>query len=88
MKQPTVKILKALANPTRLGLVRQLAACPEGKSCDDLSAKFYLSQPTMSHHFIKLVEAEVVVEGKAGTQKSYVLNRQLLKKHGISVNKL
>jgi ArsR family transcriptional regulator len=85
----TVTVLKALADPTRLKLVRQLAACLTGeKSCGDLSAKTQLSQPAMSHHFTRLVSAGVVVESKTGTHKYYELNRELLAKCGIDANKL
>lgn len=77
-----VAVFKALADPTRLDLVRQLAHCSSAKSCD-LSSKAYLSQPAMSHHFSKLVSAGVVKQSKLGKEKSYELNRPLLKKCGI-----
>ena len=83
-----VRILKALADPTRLALVRQLATCPSGKSCEDLSAKSVLSQPTMSHHFQRLVEAGVVRQSKSGVTKNYRLNKELLQRSGINVHKL
>jgi DNA-binding transcriptional ArsR family regulator len=47
-----------------------------------------LSQPAMSHHFNKLVDAGVVSEEKRGTQKLYELNTALLKSIGIDVTKL
>lgn len=85
----TVTILKALADPTRLSLVRQLAKAPERtESCGVLSATACLSQPAMSHHFIKLVGAGVITERKAGKEKSYELNRQLLASCGIVPEKL
>lgn len=85
----TVAVLKALADPTRLKLVRQLAACPTGaKTCSDLSARSDLSQPAMSHHFSRLAAAGVVSEIKTGTHKSYELNRQLLERCGVNPDKL
>jgi ArsR family transcriptional regulator len=85
----TVGVLKALSDPTRLSLVRQLAQSPaREKSCGALSAKACLSQPAMSHHFSKLVGAGVVIEHKEGKQKSYELNRQLLSNCGIVPEKL
>jgi ArsR family transcriptional regulator, arsenate/arsenite/antimonite-responsive transcriptional repressor len=87
--QQTVTLLKALADPTRLQLVKDLGSCPTGvKPCSELSAKQHLSQPAMSHHFAKLVAAGVVSESKAGTQKQYKLNKELLEAHGIYVDKL
>ena len=84
-----VNLLKALADPTRLKLVRSLSACStHQKSCSDLSANADLSQPAMSHHFSKLAAAGVVSENKHGTKKSYVLNTRLLTEVGIDINKL
>jgi ArsR family transcriptional regulator len=85
----TVAVLKALSDPTRLDLVRQLAKTPSlSKSCGSLSAKACLSQPAMSHHFAKLVVAGVVLEHKEGKEKSYELNRPLLNRCGIVPEKL
>ena len=87
--EQSLLILKALADPTRLKLIKQLANCPKSeKSCESLSNKVDLSQPAMSHHFAKLVSAGVVLEQKIGTQKHYKLNFELIQKHGIDVTKL
>ncbi len=84
-----VKVFKALANPTRLKMVRELKSCPNSEeSCSHLSEKSILSQPTLSHHFNRLVEAGIVHETKFGTQKNYALNRQLLDSIGIDYKKL
>lgn len=85
----TIAVLKALADPTRLKLVRELAVSPAlSESCGKLSSKACLSQPAMSHHFRKLVSAGVVLEQKDGKQKSYELNRQLLANCGIVAEQL
>jgi len=85
----TITVLKALADPTRLKLVRSLASCPDSvKSCGDLSAVADLSQPAMSHHFTKLAAAGVVLESKEGTHKIYRLNDKLLSSIGIDIKKL
>jgi ArsR family transcriptional regulator len=85
----TIAVLKALSDPTRLKLVRELARDPaSAKSCGSLSADACLSQPAMSHHFAKLVGAGVVTEQKDGKQKNYQLNRELLNSCGITVDKL
>ncbi|MBI2592291.1 helix-turn-helix transcriptional regulator [Candidatus Saccharibacteria bacterium] len=87
-QDPTVKILKSLADPTRLGVVRRLSARPPGESTEVLCQKSLLSQPTLSHHLQRLVEAGVVSESKDGVVKSYKLNRALLERCGINVSKL
>lgn len=85
----SVVILKALADPTRLELVRDLARKPIGSgSCGELTAESDLSQPAMSHHFAKLVQAGIITEQKQGVRKFYRLNRQLLKRSGIDIAKL
>lgn len=85
----TLLLLKALADPTRLQLVKDLASCPTGsKSCGELSCEQALSQPAMSHHFAKLTTAGVVVESKIGTHKKYQINKELLAEHGIDPAKL
>lgn len=87
-----VEIFKALADPARLEIVRRLAkepdfipSCDVVKSCSNLSK---LSQPAMSHHFNKLVDANVLLENKLGTNKRYELNFDLLTKVGINPKKL
>ena len=47
-----------------------------------------LSQPTMSHHFHKLVASGVVLERKVGVEKYYQLNHELLERIGIDATKL
>jgi DNA-binding transcriptional ArsR family regulator len=85
----TVNVLKALADPTRLKLVRELADTPAlQESCGNLSKDACLSQPAMSHHFAKLVGAGVIIEHKEGKEKSYELNRQLLTDCGITAEQL
>ena len=89
----TTKVLKALADDIRLGVVRKLAATPDSaaKSCDLVSscASFLeLSQPTMSHHLAKLVDAGVLVEEKHGVSKRYQLDREYLAGLGIDASKL
>lgn len=87
--EQTVTVLKALADPTRLKMVRQLAGCKTGQeSCSKLSSHENLSQPALSHHFGKLVAAGIVSENKIGTSKEYSLNKNFLLKHGIDVTKL
>ena len=87
--QQTINVLKALADPTRLKLVRSLFKDSHGqKSCSDLSAKSCLSQPAMSHHFSKLATAGVISETKIGTQKTYILNNDFLNSLGLNIQKL
>jgi DNA-binding transcriptional ArsR family regulator len=86
--EQTINILKALADPTRLDIVRQLACDKQGTPCARVRDQSPLSQPTMSHHFSKLAEAGVILERKDGKEKIYEVNTSLLRDHGIDVAKL
>ena len=87
-----VNIFKALADNTRLDIVRRLRYETTGlPSCDLVSScsnETKLSQPAMSHHFGKLVDAEILVERKVGTEKYYQLNKELLESVGINYKKI
>lgn len=93
MKQDNiVAILKSLADETRLSVVRNLARNDNevvgSEIVTDCSAALRLSQPTMSHHFNKLVAAGVLIERKSGVEKFYRLNIELLTSIGIDTSKL
>jgi len=72
-----VEVLKALADVTRLSIVKELSQ--HGPlNCSELSDMFDLTQPTLSHHFKRLIEVDVIVAQKEGTHMIYTLNRKLL----------
>ena len=91
-KLNTATLFKALADETRLSIVRKLAAdgCEvPGSEIVASCAQFHqLSQPAISHHFSKLVAAGVLEERKKGTEKYYQLNSKLLVKSGIVPEKI
>jgi len=66
--------LKALADPTRIGIVNALARSPELCVCN-LTEAFGLSQPTISHHLKVLREAGLIEAERRGTWSFYRLNR-------------
>lgn len=88
----TAFILKSLADDTRLAIVRRLArdncAVTSGDIVQACGEFLKLSQPTMSHHFARLVQSGVVHERKQGTTKSYQLNYDVLASIGLDVTKL
>ncbi|MEK6224928.1 MAG: metalloregulator ArsR/SmtB family transcription factor [Chloroflexota bacterium] len=67
-----VKILQALAEPTRLAIVQQLASDGEVCACDFTDC-CGVSQPTVSHHLKVLREAGVVSSERRGTWIYYQL---------------
>src|SRR6185437_16916476 len=71
------KIFKALSDDTRIEIIRHVAKEKE-IACQELMKRFPLSQPTMSHHFNKLVEAGVLANRKDGVLWFYTLNTKYL----------
>lgn len=60
-------LFKVLADPTRLMLLSQIAACGcEAFSVNELTELTGLSQPTVSHHLKKLTEAGLVTKRREG----------------------
>jgi len=68
------RILKALADPTRLRLVSMVAAHDGGEACVcDLTGPLGLTQPTISHHLKVLVDAGIFTRDKRGKWAFYAL---------------
>jgi len=69
-------IFEALSHPVRrriLGLLK-----PGPMSAGELATHFDLSKPTLSVHFAKLKEAELVAVERQGTSLIYHLNLSIL----------
>ncbi|MEJ7748371.1 MAG: metalloregulator ArsR/SmtB family transcription factor, partial [Candidatus Limnocylindrales bacterium] len=60
-----IRLLSALADPTRMAIVRQLAADTETCACD-FTECCDVGQPTVSHHLRVLREAGVVTSERRG----------------------
>ena len=68
------RLIKALADPTRLRLVSMVAAHEGGEACVcDLTAPLGLTQPTISHHLKILVDAGIFTRDKRGVLAYYSL---------------
>jgi ArsR family transcriptional regulator, arsenate/arsenite/antimonite-responsive transcriptional repressor len=68
------RVLKALADPTRLRLVSMVAAHEGGEACVcDLTGPLGLTQPTISHHLKILVDAGIFTRDKRGVWAYYAL---------------
>ena len=70
---PDVRLLQALADPVRLEIVRQLAACDDAVCACDFVSCCTVSQPTISHHLKVLRDAGVVTSQRRGTNIVYTL---------------
>jgi ArsR family transcriptional regulator len=69
---PDVLLLSALADPTRLEIVRQLAAASGACACD-FSDSCGVSQPTISQHLKVVSDAGVEQSERRGTNIFYSL---------------
>jgi ArsR family transcriptional regulator len=63
---PDVRLLQAIADPTRLAILRQLSAAGATCACD-LTGCCGVSQPTTSHHLKVLREAGWIAGERRGT---------------------
>lgn len=63
---PDIRLLAALADRTRLAIVRELAGSSEVCACD-FSSCCDVRQPTVSHHLKVLREAGIIVGERRGT---------------------
>jgi ArsR family transcriptional regulator len=69
---PDIQLLAALADPTRMEIVRELAGSAEVCACDFTSC-CDVSQPTVSHHLRVLRDAGVVTSERRGNWVFYRL---------------
>lgn len=73
-----VKLLSALADTTRLQIVRMLSRFDEPLCVCEITPQFNLGQPTISHHLKVLRDAGLVNWEKRGLWVYYSLNRDAL----------
>lgn len=78
---PDIRLLGALADPTRLAIVRQLAAETETCACD-FTACCDVGQPTVSHHLRVLREAGIVTSERRGQWIFYRLSPDVAERLG------
>jgi ArsR family transcriptional regulator, arsenate/arsenite/antimonite-responsive transcriptional repressor len=76
--EATARLFKALADPHRVKIVNLLATSPEPVCVCEFTAPLGLSQPTVSHHLKKLVQAGLLEREQRGTWAYYTLNRNAL----------
>jgi ArsR family transcriptional regulator, arsenate/arsenite/antimonite-responsive transcriptional repressor len=80
--------LKALADPTRLKILRQLLRAPEPVCVCEISALHELSQATISHHLKLLREAGLIRGERRGTWIYYQPNRYAVSDLGSALARL
>ena len=69
-------VFEALSHPARRKILRLLRAGP--LNAGDIASHFALTKPTLSAHFNKLKQAELVAVERRGTSLFYHLNTSIL----------
>jgi ArsR family transcriptional regulator len=81
-------IAKALADPRRLELLRQIGSCTKPMQCAEIKECHEVSAATLSHHMKELETAGLVVVRREGKFASYTLRRDVLKAYSDQLTKL
>jgi DNA-binding transcriptional ArsR family regulator len=81
-------IAKALADPRRLELLRQIGSCNEPAPCSDIKESHQVSAATLSHHMKELETAGLVRVMREGKFASYTLRRDILKAYTDQLAKI
>ena len=72
------KISKALADPNRLAILKEIKKSKDCLYCVDLNSTIKLAQPYIAHHLKLLIESELVTSDKEGRNVRYYLNNKLI----------
>jgi ArsR family transcriptional regulator, arsenate/arsenite/antimonite-responsive transcriptional repressor len=68
------KISKALADPNRLMILKEIKKKQNCLYCMDIYSKVNLAQPSISHHLKQLTDANLISSEKEGRTVKYSLN--------------
>jgi ArsR family transcriptional regulator len=81
-------IAKALADPRRMELLRQIGSCEEPMECADIRVCQPVSAATLSHHMKELETAGLVLVTREGKFASYTLRRDVLRAYTQQLAKI
>lgn len=82
------RISKALSDVNRLKIVQAIQSCDGKLECSTITASLNLSQPSVSHHIKKLVDADLIEPQKEGRFYFYTLNHEVMESYLSSLKKL
>jgi ArsR family transcriptional regulator len=81
-------IAKALADPRRYDLLRQIGSCENSMQCSAIQELHPVSAATLSHHMKELETAGLVRATREGKFVSYVLRRDVLQAYTDALAKI
>jgi len=87
-EQQIYLIAKALADPRRLELLRQIGGCNEPSPCAAIKECHDVSAATLSHHMKELETAGLVRVTREGKFASYTLRRDVLQAYSEQLAKI
>ncbi|GEO68300.1 ArsR/SmtB family transcription factor [Levilactobacillus acidifarinae] len=73
-----VQVFKALADPTRLAILKLLKRAPEALICGQVGAQLGISKTSGSYHFKLLEAAELIIVNKVAREKYVTLNQAVI----------
>lgn len=72
------RIAKALADPNRLQILKEIKEQSDWCYCTDLNDKIDLAQPSVCHHIKQLMDTEIILSEKEGRNVKYKLNNEVI----------
>lgn len=72
------KISKALADPNRLLILKEIKKQKDCMYCMDINDVINLAQPSICHHLKQLTDTELILSEKEGRNVKYRLNNEVI----------
>ena len=82
------KISKALSDPNRLLILKEIKKQKNCLYCVDLGDIVDLAQPSIAHHLKLLTDSELIIPQKEGRNVKYTLNSQMLDEYIVFLETL